>query len=279
MIVICLEGCHGCGKTELCNRFEFEKDGFIVLDESFLDMPEHYDSLHPQSLLMETFWVCSWFERILRHATEHEQEHKKHILITDRSPFSAVFYARNGHLLGPVIQKQMEEVKAAAGIEIITVHIKVDDEVLWSRIQQRLTLEPHRKNYKEDKKDWMQKVRKFYNTFDWDLEIDNTEHDETKSLTNLMNQLLIRFCKKSDRYKEAIKTASPRLHASIRKQMQFDFPEVVLNKKSSKKKYVEQDENKSNNTNIETEKFDNAVKQTKTITKRLEMLEPFSNLN
>lgn len=33
----------------------------MVLDEAFLDMPEY--ALHPQSLLMETTWVCSWCVR------------------------------------------------------------------------------------------------------------------------------------------------------------------------------------------------------------------------
>ncbi len=31
-------------------------------------MPEY--ALHPQSLLMETSWVVSWFLRLLRHAAE-----------------------------------------------------------------------------------------------------------------------------------------------------------------------------------------------------------------
>lgn len=62
MIVVCLEGCHGVGKTELCSRFR--RNGFAVQDEAFLDMPDYM--LHPQSLLMETTWVCSWFEQLLR---------------------------------------------------------------------------------------------------------------------------------------------------------------------------------------------------------------------
>jgi hypothetical protein len=56
----------GCGKTELCRQFQ--RAGFWVLDEAFLDMPEY--ALHPQSLLMETSWVVSWFLRLLRHAAE-----------------------------------------------------------------------------------------------------------------------------------------------------------------------------------------------------------------
>ena len=47
----------GCGKTELCQRFK--QAGFQILDEAFLDMPEYM--LHPQSLLMETTWVCAWY--------------------------------------------------------------------------------------------------------------------------------------------------------------------------------------------------------------------------
>ena len=39
-----------------------------MLDEAFLDMPSY--ALHPQSLLMETSWVVSWFLRLLRHAED-----------------------------------------------------------------------------------------------------------------------------------------------------------------------------------------------------------------
>ena len=46
MYVICLEGCHGSGKTKLCKQFS--KNDFKVLDEAFIDMPEF--SLHPQCL-------------------------------------------------------------------------------------------------------------------------------------------------------------------------------------------------------------------------------------
>lgn len=47
----------GCGKSVLCRLFS--EAGFWTLDEAFLDMPEY--ALHPQSLLMETSWVCSWW--------------------------------------------------------------------------------------------------------------------------------------------------------------------------------------------------------------------------
>mmetsp|Transcript_3058 Transcript_3058/g.3789 ORF Transcript_3058/g.3789 Transcript_3058/m.3789 type:complete len:247 (-) Transcript_3058:105-845(-) len=218
MIVICLEGCHACGKTELCKRFE--RDGFRVLDEGFLDMPTSSPKLHPQSLTMENFWVCSWFQRILSHAAEIEAEggsHKNHIFIADRSPLSAVFYSRHGELLLPLIKKQMEEIKAAAGVEIVTTHINVDDGVLWERIKARLLLEPERTQLKEDTYEWMKQVRSFYDNFEWDIEVDNTEEDQSKSLNKLMHKLLLRFCNKSERYDNALKLTSPNVHTATRK--------------------------------------------------------------
>ena len=122
MIVICLEGCHGSGKSSLCGHFAAA--GYSVLDEAFLDMPEY--ALHPQSLLMETTWVCAWFERILRRAAEDKKKDQPdEVFIADRSPFSAVFYAAKGFLLKEVIKEQMAEVLSQGGIEIHTVLVKV----------------------------------------------------------------------------------------------------------------------------------------------------------
>ena len=127
ILVICLEGCHGSGmaerllysigriftflrmlpigKTELTHSFS--KAGHLVLDEGFLDMPNTV--LHPQSLLMESTWVCSWFRRLVDVATSAESN--KLALIADRSPLSAVFYAlRNGSVLEPLIRACIEEV-------------------------------------------------------------------------------------------------------------------------------------------------------------------------
>jgi thymidylate kinase len=170
MIVICLEGCHGSGKTQLCN--EFESYGFDVLDEAFLDMPEY--ALHPQSLLMETTWVCSWFERVLKKASDLGEAARHSLVIADRSPFSAVFYSqRNGHLLEPLIRSHMDEVREAADIHIYTVHIDVPRELLWQRISERLAREPERLKYNEGKEEWMDAVLGFYSGMTWDLSVTN----------------------------------------------------------------------------------------------------------
>eukprot|EP00753_Platysulcus_tardus_P000783 PLAT10711.1.p1 GENE.PLAT10711.1~~PLAT10711.1.p1 ORF type:complete len:286 (-),score=125.06 PLAT10711.1:90-947(-) len=211
MIVVALEGCHGAGKTQLCR--EFAAAGYWVLDEGFLDMPEY--ALHPQSLLMETAWVCAWFQRLLKHDNELKKGRlpgvrgRTPILIADRSPFSAVFYAKSGHLLESVIRQQMEEVRTAAGIEIWTVCITVERELLWSRICDRLRAEPSREKYNEDKRSWMEAVVDFYETFSWDLVVDNSD----VTIPQLMTAVIASVAGKSPRFR-AIAAPAPREAAS-----------------------------------------------------------------
>ena len=52
---------------------------------------DHQESLHPQTLIMETAWVSAWFQRLLQlhHAADAETQ-KKVVYICDRSPYSAV---------------------------------------------------------------------------------------------------------------------------------------------------------------------------------------------
>lgn len=176
----------GCGKTELCGLFR--EAGFGTLDEAFLDMPEY--ALHPQSLLMETSWVCAWFERVLKKASEGDT--KNEIYIADRSPFSAVFYASKGHLLKEVIAAQLEEVRSHADIHIYTVYLQVEKERLWSRISERLLREPGRAKYNEDKREWMEKTLAFYDGFEWDMAIPNNEITMAELMYNVVRTLSTR---------------------------------------------------------------------------------------
>jgi thymidylate kinase len=140
-----------------------------------MDMPDY--ALHPQSLLMETTWVCAWFRRILEKAAAlSPAERSRAVFVADRSPFSAVFYSRrSGTLLEPVIREHICEVAEEAGVHIVTLHLKVEPELLWRRIQKRLEVEPFRAKYREDKREWMETAQTWYDDFRWDLTIHNGE--------------------------------------------------------------------------------------------------------
>lgn len=104
LVIVALEGCHGCGKTALVE--EFEAQGYRVLDEAFMDMPAY--ALHPQSLLMETSWVCSWFERVLRIADRVRKEPSANSRKQVRPPFAACVLSCTGaHCLSAVIRSTL----------------------------------------------------------------------------------------------------------------------------------------------------------------------------
>jgi len=140
-----------------------------------MDMPAY--SLHPQSLLMETMWATQWFKHVLEKAASlSDEERANAVFVADRSPYSAAFYARrDGALLEPVIRSQIEEIKEEAGVHVITVHLAVAPELLWSRIQDRLVREPFRVRYREGERSWMETTQAWYDAFQWDVTVHNGE--------------------------------------------------------------------------------------------------------
>jgi thymidylate kinase len=189
---------------------EFANLGFATLDEAFLDMPS-YENLHPQSVLMEMNWICAWFQRILQEASRSDG---KRVVIVDRSPLSAVFYTRNGQgkLLLPIIAAQIKELREV-GIEVFTVHVKCATDVLWNRVQRRLSLEPERALYKEDSKEWLLEVQTFYNNFNqWDFTVDNSV-DDRKLIKNVMRDII-----------DSVSTKSPKMCDARRMFLESNAP-------------------------------------------------------
>lgn len=180
MIVLCLEGAHGSGKTSLIEQFK--EKGFNVLDEAFVGMPSY--GLHPQSLLMETIWLARWSERLLAFDKTNSTSE---IFIADRSPYSAELYARSGgELLGPLIDKHLEELASQADIHVFTVHVKVDPKLLWGRICARLEREPHRSKFNEGSVEWMNRVLDFYNSKPWDFTVQNNDNTVEEAMFDII---------------------------------------------------------------------------------------------
>uniref|UniRef100_M4B6D2 NadR/Ttd14 AAA domain-containing protein n=1 Tax=Hyaloperonospora arabidopsidis (strain Emoy2) TaxID=559515 RepID=M4B6D2_HYAAE len=170
-------------------------------------MPSY--ALHPQSLLMETSWVCSWFERVLRLA-DRVKPTRKQVFIADRSPFSAVLYSANGRLLEPVIRAQMKEVQDFAHVQFYTVHVQVERELLWRRICARIALEPERLRLNEHKREWMDETLDFYESFAWDFTVANDERS-VAVIAAAISRLLV---EKDDTFEAVHKCTKPRAASS-----------------------------------------------------------------
>jgi hypothetical protein len=172
---------------------------------------------------MESVWTTKWFLRLMEHIGKLQENDDANgssnepqvstgrvvvkeaelrracillldllflylqIIIADRSPLSAVFYSKtDGHLLEPLIRQYVKELREAADVHIITAHLHTERELLWSRILKRLELEPSRKQYAEDKREWMEKVCSFYESMAWDVTI----HNNMNPISSLAAQLL-----------------------------------------------------------------------------------------
>jgi len=194
--------------------------GFTVMDEGFMSQPATL--LHPQSLLMETLWVCAWFQRLMTHisglrergedttnkvrccaeaaaqrlaavAASRTPPHtptQLQIIIADRSPLSAVFYSRSeGKLLEPLIRQYTTEMREVADVHVHTVHLRTERELLWDRITARLEREPSRVSLGEDRREWMEKVLAFYDSMAWDLTVPNNSDSVVELMTTVMTAL------------------------------------------------------------------------------------------
>ena len=159
--------------------------------------------LRPQSLLLETRWVNDWFSRVLEaKAALGGDESARSLLVTDRSPLSAILYTENnnGRLLEPLVRRMIAELREQAGIELYVVHIRVRRDVLWRRVQQRLLLEPYRAELKEDSEEWLEEVLAFYNTLEVDFECDNTR-EGSEAVEAVRAELLHRLKCRSPRFR------------------------------------------------------------------------------
>ena len=186
-IILCIEGCHGTGKTFICQMLK--KEGYTVLDEGFIQKSSIPFNMHPQSFSMEHRWFSNWFNRIMSKCSFK----KTQVFVCDRSPYSSVFYTRGGkgYLFVSIIEEIMKELKEKCNIHIYTACLFVKKEELWKRIIVRLKKEPFRKNYGEDSKEWMNKVCSGYNQFEnWDLKIENNEKqtNHLKILCDFLNK-------------------------------------------------------------------------------------------
>ena len=178
MLVVALEGAQGVGKTTLLHSLK--ADGYAVEDEVFCDVSNR--PLHPQSFLNETVWVGEWFQRVM-------QRYPRQLLVVDRSPYSAVCYAHaHNKVLHSLVSAGVRELRDA-GINIVTLNITCREDVLWSRVTQRLEREPAREKLKEGSLDHLRMAMNFYSEHPWDHEVDNTDGGALERVLDLLRKL------------------------------------------------------------------------------------------
>jgi thymidylate kinase len=206
--VICLEGCHGAGKTQVlkCAQ-ELARQALqniLFIDEQFLNMKENYNgNINPQSYLMEQMWVNHWVSNMIKLKCEQDalaNGEQDTIVFADRSPFSSIVYVNDESIGFPVQPLLFQIVELSLkglsmlGIDVEVYTLMVAKNIIWKRIQERLDVQPERKLYRENCQKHFENVYGFYQTFGNSNKckaiIKNDENDNGMQAANTLLSIL-----------------------------------------------------------------------------------------
>lgn len=160
--IIALDGPHGVGKTTIMKKFKKE---YTCIGEGF--NPKSKTCFHPQDLYLEAVWVMNWFVKVEEICKLHFNSKTKHfendkIIITDRSPYSAIIYSREkGIILKELIDEIIIQFRKK-GIEIYCLYLRDNKDDIFDRILKRLKIENWRERLNENSKEWLEKVIEKY---------------------------------------------------------------------------------------------------------------------
>jgi thymidylate kinase len=152
--IFCIEGCHGIGKSSTVEKLR--KNKYKCIDEDFMEY--NNTNLHPQHLMLESRWALNWFYEAIKLSKKHN------IIISDRSPYTSVFYSRkNGYIIKPLIDEIVLQIENEENIKLVILCLQTNDkDKLWVEVKERLTREPEREKYGEGNKEWFEKIYNLY---------------------------------------------------------------------------------------------------------------------
>ena len=185
VIVVAIEGVHGCGKTTFINKLKAA--GRTVLEEGFMN--DTMNEYSPTSIARQTVWIASWIQRVTQSA---QKMNRRTPIYIDRSMYSTLMYNDNKEetkALRQIIEKSEHEMKEH-GIAIVKVVINDQVKQAWTNIGQRLQKEPHRRTFNEHRRSHYDKIwHKYYeiyaNTWDAAMNMPQTYCDDKTAIHTL----------------------------------------------------------------------------------------------
>lgn len=101
------------------------------------------NQLDPQGFTNEAFWATNWFKRLLNisKSLQEDLDFNGGFIFADRSPYSSSIYSKSGNkLIDQMASESIKELKNN-GVHVLTIYLKVDKDILWQRVQDRLKTE------------------------------------------------------------------------------------------------------------------------------------------
>ena len=151
LIVVCIEGVHGVGKTTICRLLR--SYGFNVRREIFVEKVAD-SPLPPGSFTQEISWITSWCDWITSfyrdHVANEDSSGGVKILFSDRCPLTPPIYATSHNaLLEMVARTAFSDLEEFLPISIVPVFIQLDLFLVYPRIVKRAQAEPIREKFNE----------------------------------------------------------------------------------------------------------------------------------
>jgi len=152
LVVISLVGPSAAGKTSIINLL---KDEFEVLSEKYMDLNKF--KLDNRLLLSKWTYIDYWYNNIFQAKNDQIE-----VLITDRCPFDtcAYVYEKSDELFA--ILEECSSELLNKNIELKTILVTSDFEILESRIKSRIKKESRREFYNEKDRGHNRRAYDFY---------------------------------------------------------------------------------------------------------------------
>jgi len=168
--VICLEGEHGVGKSELFTALHTHPR----IGEDFIGVPS-VEQFHKQDPVCQIDWVKHWFTNLRAVLRPYwnptsgryiDLRSDGRAIVSDRSPYSAAVYARREKDVVLSTVKMYVREHERLGVRFDVVCLRRDRDDVWSDVLSRLEAEPGREEFDEGSREHFDKTCLIYDTWD-----------------------------------------------------------------------------------------------------------------
>jgi adenylate kinase family enzyme len=179
LTVVALVGCCGAGKSTLArmlpNDIQRFEDNYANHDHNEVDPNNiHIDNeLH----LSKFRYLNDWYLRIIKLAGQKSSGTR--IVVSDRCPYDVGAYVARGDVFFELARHCQNELEQFYKVRMIKVYCRAEFDVLFGRIQTRLTDETWRTKYHENDESFVRRTFDYFEQRNWDHILDCNQDVET----------------------------------------------------------------------------------------------------
>ncbi|WP_139790490.1 hypothetical protein [Rhizobium rhizosphaerae] len=187
IVIACLVGCSGAGKTELIGSlpatYAKHSEGYTVHDGRGIAID---NSLH----LSKFRYISHWYNFAIKLSLPEQK--RARLIVSDRCPYDVGAYVSNGDLFFHLAKECEVELNAVYNVKLIKIYVRADLSTILNRIKSRIIKQPWRLKYHEDDVEFTSNSFSYFERHrnDWDFIIDGEDEirENTEKLVKYIDQ-------------------------------------------------------------------------------------------